>query len=41
MAVKVSYLKQLIVGGSLAQRAAVLDGFLELGGLGDHIGGGF
>jgi hypothetical protein len=36
-----SYLEKLIVGGRLAQRAAVLDGLLEFGGLGDHDNGEF
>ena len=32
-----SYLEELIVGGGLREAAAVLDGLLELGGLGDHV----
>ena len=39
MASRCSYLEELIVGGGLAQAAAVLDGLLELGGFGDHVCG--
>jgi len=35
----VPYLEELIVGGGLGEAATVLDGFLELGGLGDHVCG--
>ena len=35
----VVYLEELVVGGGLAEAAAVLDGLLELGGLGDHVCG--
>lgn len=34
-----SYLEELVVGGGLGEAAAVLDGLLELGGLGDHVCG--
>lgn len=37
----VSYLEKLVVGGGLREAAAVLDGLLELGGLGDHVCGSF
>jgi hypothetical protein len=37
----VTHLEQLIVSRLLAHRAAILDGFLELGGLGDHGDGDF
>ena len=33
------YLEELVVGGGLGEAAAVLDGLLELGGLGDHVCG--
>ena len=33
------YLEKLVVGGGLREAAAVLDGLLELGGLGDHVCG--
>ena len=35
------YLEKLVVGGGLREAAAVLDGLLELGGLGDHVCGSF
>lgn len=35
------YLEELIIGRGLSEAAAVLDGLLELGGLGDHVCGCF
>lgn len=36
MASNRAYLEKLVVGGGLAEGAAVLDSLLEFGGLGDH-----